>query len=765
MLRRFKLIRNIGRFDSFTAGEDVVLAPLTLVYAENARGKTTLCAILRSLGSGDPMPIEERRRFRAAGAPHVVLELADKSAVVFENAQWSRILPNLFLFDDLFVHENVHSGLDVEPEHRSNLHTQIIGRRGVELARQFESLTTEIATLQADVVEKARTIRSEVPVGMSVDEFTALAPVPGIEAALLEAQRHLAALEEADAVRNTRTFQPLAFPAVRQDELSALLQTTLTELDARAVAATREHFAALGVGGEAWVSQGMSYATTNDCPFCGAGLAGSSLIEHYRAYFGQAYTEHKLRISELVGALRRDLGEAALLEFERTLQTVRQRYEFWRRFTALPAPGLEPAEQITLAWQQARTAAVGALERKLAAPLEAVVLSAEEAQRLAAIDVLSRRIAATSAALGQANPAIDKVKLDVAKGDLAAARSDVNRLKIVERRFTEEVAARCDAYVAATGVKEEREREKGRVKTLLDQHREKVVPEYQSAMNEFLRKVGADFRVPELKPTQPKGRPSTVYELEMLGERVPVGAERAPGLPTFRNTMSAGDRNSLALAFFFASVAQEQENQLASALVVIDDPISSLDAARTIVTAQEIRSLQGRAGQTIVLSHSPSLLCTIWENAEQDECAALEIRRSVGGSSTLQRWDIRSAAFSEHDQRHTMLAGFRDGEPHDLREVATQLRPHLEGYLRVACPALCPPGSTLNVVVTRARQAVQDGAPVLSPNQLTELDDLREYANRFHHDTNPAYYTSELARLNEAQLVAFVRRVLAFCTP
>jgi len=69
MITRIQLIRNVGQFDSVAPAPNLQLAPLTLVYAENGRGKTTLAAILRSLGSGEALPITERRRLGAAISP------------------------------------------------------------------------------------------------------------------------------------------------------------------------------------------------------------------------------------------------------------------------------------------------------------------------------------------------------------------------------------------------------------------------------------------------------------------------------------------------------------------------------------------------------------------------------------------------------------------------------------------------------------------------------------------------------------------------
>ncbi len=57
MIRKLRLVRAIGQFDSVDSAATIDLAKLTLVYAENARGKTTLAAILRSLSTGEALPI------------------------------------------------------------------------------------------------------------------------------------------------------------------------------------------------------------------------------------------------------------------------------------------------------------------------------------------------------------------------------------------------------------------------------------------------------------------------------------------------------------------------------------------------------------------------------------------------------------------------------------------------------------------------------------------------------------------------------------
>lgn len=115
MLDRISLIRNIGQFDSVSDGANLPLSRLTLVYAENGRGKTTLSAILRSLGTGDPVPISERKRLSATQPPHVVVKPITGSAMNFQGGAWTQTISNLAVFDDVFVDQNVYSGCRSKP--------------------------------------------------------------------------------------------------------------------------------------------------------------------------------------------------------------------------------------------------------------------------------------------------------------------------------------------------------------------------------------------------------------------------------------------------------------------------------------------------------------------------------------------------------------------------------------------------------------------------------------------------------------------------
>ena len=156
MINRLQLFRNIGLFDSVDTGASIPLDRLTLIYAENGRGKTTLAAILRSLATGDAIPIMERRRLAAQHPPHVILDCSGgPPPAMFQINAWNRTFPNMAVFDDVFIDQNVYSGLAVEPEHRQNLHDLILGSCGVTLNQRLQELVAQIESPQFRVKEQS----------------------------------------------------------------------------------------------------------------------------------------------------------------------------------------------------------------------------------------------------------------------------------------------------------------------------------------------------------------------------------------------------------------------------------------------------------------------------------------------------------------------------------------------------------------------------------------------------------------------------------
>ncbi len=277
MIEAFQYIQNIGRFEQMEGRDGTRLAPLTLVYSENGRGKTTLCAILRSLATGSPDSILERRRLSATSEPRAVVEV-DGSTVSFDGSKWSAGGPRIVILDDHFVDANVHSGLSVGPDHRKGVHELVVGEEGVRFQKRVEELTAKITALQSELRQKERAIPSTALGDLSVDDFCALTPIENLDGEIEDAERSLSVVRDAEAIRGTAEFRPFALPPLDLGACEALLDATLADLEAAAVDAVQRHLAALGTGGERWAAEGLGYLGAGEsCPFCGQDITGSTL--------------------------------------------------------------------------------------------------------------------------------------------------------------------------------------------------------------------------------------------------------------------------------------------------------------------------------------------------------------------------------------------------------------------------------------------------------------------------------------------------------
>ena len=764
MINRLQLLRNIGLFDSVATGGTIPLAPLTLVYAENGRGKSTLAAVLRSLATGDPIPIAERRRLAAAHPPHVVLECdGGPPPAMFQNNAWTRTLPNITVFDDVFVDRNVHSGLAVEAEHRQNLHELILGAQAVALSKQQEEAIRQIEDHNTELRVKAAAIPIDARGPLTVDQFCALPARADIDDAIQDAERRLEAARQQDRVRQASAFDGLLLASLDVTAVAQVLAEDLPALDAAAAAQVQAHVATLGEGGERWIDDGMQRipplrpgGAAGPCPFCAQDLGGSPVLQHYRAYFGAGYRALKDRIAELLAEIDRSHGGEVQAAFERGVRIAGERAQFWSQFCEVPAVVVDTAP-IVRDWVAARDAIADAIRAKQAAPLERMVLPPAAIAAVAVYEVRRHEIASLDEALRRTNVQIAVVKEQAAAGNPTAIAGDLARLQAVKARHTPDMAARCEDYIAEQAAKAKAEEQRDAARAALEEYRRTVFPGYQTAVNLYLQRFGAGFRIDSITSTNTRGGPACNYDVVISNTPVPIaGGEAAPGEPSFRSTLSAGDRNTLALAFFFAAL--DQDAALADKVVVIDDPISSLDDHRALTTVQEMRRLSERVRQIIVLSHNKPFLCSLWEGSNATGRAALEVCRDAAGSS-LKPWDVNQDLITEHDRRHAMLRDYLVTAGPNKREVARAIRPVLEAFVRVAYPENFSPGSLLGPFRGICQQRLGTPREILNARDIDELGYILEYANRFHHDTNPAW---ETVRINDGELTSFVERALAF---
>jgi wobble nucleotide-excising tRNase len=758
----------LGTFDNVSTGANLPFGRLTAIYAENGRGKTTLSAVFRSLATGDVIHVVERHRLGAQHAAQVRID-ADGGNAVFENNAWDRTLPDLVVFDDAFVDQNIHSGLAVDPDHRQNLHELILGTQGVTLSRRHLDLMAQNEALNGERRIREQAIPAAIRGTYTVDQFCELQAEPRIEAMIQEATRTLEAARQQEPIRQQPLFQPLSLPAFDVAGIERLLAQNLPALDAQAAARVQAHIARIGAGGENWVAEGMGrvppagQGEEQPCPFCAQSLADSPVIAHYRAYFSEGYTNLKRAVDTMRQAVTRAHDGDAQVAFVRSIGTASATWGFWSRYADVHAVILEQnGDQTDLAdvtrdWGIARGHVLAALQAKQAAPLESAVLSDDAKAAIATYNGHRALVEKLNGELQASNALIREAKANAAAGNVAELTRELTRLQAVRARQEQANRDLCDAYKRATDAKARNDQDRDAARAALEQHRAAAFPAIQAAVNVYLERFGAGFRLANVEPVNSRAGSACNYSVVINNVPVSIaGGQPAPGQPSFRNTLSAGDRNTLTLAFFFASL--DRDPTLAQKMVVIDDPFSSHDAHRAIATIQEIRNLAGRVAQVVVLSHNKGFLTSLWAHTDRNRRASLQVVRD-GVGSALAQWDVRADEYNEHDRRHERMRAYA-GNPAEAHAVAQDIRPTVEAYLRVAYPEHFPPGSLIGPFIGLCEQRIAAGNALLSQGDTDELRALNAYGSQFHHDTNAAYNPN--AQISDAELTTHVGRTFRF---
>ena len=764
LLSRLRVLKNIGIFPYVDAGKDLELRKLTLIYAENGRGKTTIASVLRSLADNDPSTIIERKRLDSQEDPKVVLELTDGSFLLFKDGKWNNQSAPIAIFDDTFVEENVYSGLTVSPQQRQRMHSVILGHKAIALEKQLEKQITKVEKYNQQLRLREAAVPEAIRGQMSLKEFLALTPDPNIDERIRDVESELAAIEERDTIQKTRAFQLLELPRFTTSDIDHVLGLGLDSLERDAIERVQQHLSAMDHDSEAWVAEGMLRLVSPDggidtasCPFCGQSLDGIALVQHYQAYFSEGYRDLKDTIRGTTNSIESTYGETLKANFEREMRVAVELRQFWMKFCNIGEFAVDTAT-IFDTLKLASDSILSILSKKGSRPLDKLVLTNDIRDAIKNYEDQLKPLTEINRQLREANTAIENLKDRVESSTREDLLTSLGSLRARKIRFAPEMQRACDDYLGVLEAKEQAETKRNETREFINQHRELVFPKYESVINNYLTQFGVDFTLRNMKGNNLRVGSSVTYEAQIGRDRIRIGSSTASlGEPSFGTVLSSGDRNTLAFAFFLAMLGELP--RLDETIVVIDDPISSMDANRASVTVEKIRTLSNTVAQTIVLSHDREFLHRIWRKTLHSDSSALEIGR-MGSNSTFLEWDVGEELLSDHDRRYRRFAEYLDVGSLRKYEIARDIRPHLESFIRTTCPQAFPPESSLGKPFLEVcKNSLGSKAEIISKSRIEELENLLEYAHKFHHDTNPNA-ASEV--VNDGELRSYVGRTLEF---
>lgn len=756
MLTKIISIKNVGRF-RHSAGQTVPqLSRHVLVLGANGYGKTTLCAVLRSLQTGEPDHVNGRRTLGSDSGCEIHL-LTSADNVRFGPSGWTRAMPEIYIFDSTFVAENVHAGDVVELEQKRNLYRVIIGQDGVGLATEDARLATESRTKATEMAAASKGLQTHLPPEMKLEEFLKLATDPQIDGKIAEQARTVEAVRQIEQLRARAALTAFALP-VLPDGLAAMLAWTMEDIADDAELQVSAHLAAhqMTNHGEAWLAEGVPFIADDKCPFCGQDVKGVSLIASYRSMFSKAYATLKGDLLAFRTSVATSFGDKVVGELMTQDATNATAMEFWKRYCTIEPGNVDAPDDIATILAGLISSVLALLDRKAQSPLETIDLATDAGflKCRAAFDQLVVRIQDLNGAINAVNAIIAAKKAATAGNDGAAAETVMNRLLATKKRHEPAVAEACTAYSELEGKKAELDRLKTTARAKLDAHTKTVVKPYENRINVLLDDFNAGFRIAGTKHAYPGGQATSSYQLVINDTPIDTGdGKSALSKPSFKNTLSAGDRTTLALAFFIAGL--EHDPSRASRIVVFDDPFNSQDAFRRQQTVYCIKKAGELCAQVFVLSHDAGFLRQVWEKCPVDQRVAIQLtdHRTLGSKIGLCDLDevCKGRVANEVDD---LLQFFNTGagKAHD---VAKKMRVVLESYCRSAFPGVFEPTDMLGAIVKKIRD---EGHQHPAHTLLDDLDQINDYSRDHHHGVDPTDGVTN--QTDDTEMRGFVKKTL-----
>lgn len=724
------VIRNVGVLRAFDTPNAPKLDKLTLFYGRNGRGKSTLTSVLRAARDGEAATVLGRQSLgNGRAAPKVTL-ISPTGNIIFESGSWNTKGAPVEVFDTTFITDNVYAGELIDLAHDRGLFSVIIGADGVRLAKHLERFNVIAKSCATSLKDAETALADDVPSDMSKEEFFALGPNPDYAKRLDAAERSLKAVQQADKIAALKVLEVLVMPEL-PGNLSAILAATVTDIEASARARLLEHFKRFGLDkkGEAWISYGVEHIHDDACPLCGRDdVDAAGMITLYGQIFGETYKAHLRTITTASTQVEEGLGEDARTELANKVVVNGGSAAKWAEYVAL-GDQLPDVSELGTYVADAHHEAKALLDRKRSSPLdviEAVDELASAGRSLRAAGKLLDKYNATVEAINEAT----RKAVTASPTTEAAATLARDNVKKRIARHEPGVQKRVDAYLAAKR-RDQRARDmRTQVQKRLKQANEDAAAHYHQRVNRYLARFGASFTISKITNSMQGNAGQADYGLLIKGETVSRGRGRqADAIPTFRNTLSAGDKTTLALAFFLAKL--DSDTTLDCKTLVVDDPLSSHDSHRRRETVNAIKDLCGRCLQVIVLSHDEYLLREVERRCVGVPCAAFQIDFNGGDEwSSVSAVDLDKLCRAGHAKMVEQIEAFVDQRQGNADDVVLKVRQVLETHYRRSYSAYFAHDRNLGGIV---KDIAAEGTTHPCHRDLARLDNCNDATCDKHH--------------------------------
>ncbi len=755
VIKKILKITSVAKFKNFTSEGDIQLRRLNLVHGNNGKGKSTIASILRSLSKGDSKFIEAKLNQSSSLDQEVEILLDDNTNAIFKNNTWNKTVDNIIIFDDHYVTENIYSGDHVSAKNKQNLFYLVVGEDSVNKAQKITDLDEEINELNPTIKNKKEVINQNNKGSISIEAYLALTKVEDIDEKINKEGQEIKSIEDEHKIKSASSFEKLDLPKLDFASFEVLLNKSVGNIKKNAIEKYESHTEGIE---DDWIKNGLTVVNEDECPFCKQSLTGLEIIEIYQHFFNEELLRLKKEVDEHLLDFEQVYSEDKSHTVQKLLGDNIITIEFWKKYiNDIEVEDIR--DEVKILRDQIMVLVDEHLKAKANDLLSPLLISDELKEKIKAYKGLIIKVDNYNENLEDISLKIKQYKSNLGNVTLDDSRKNLVNLENQKNRFSVEITKLITELENLESNLSQKKVKKSEIQDQLKAETEDVLNSYKDRLNDLLQnKFGLNFKIVNPQTSFAGRKTNTNYYLEIDGERIPLGSSKTDDKPSFKTTLSEGEKNSLAFAFFITQI--EQLPEIDKSIIILDDPITSLDGERKECIRDEIVKIANKAKQIIVLSHDAFFLKMLEEKFKKPKTLCI-IRED--DTSVIREWDIKSAVISQYFKDYEKIRLFIEkGETAvSIPEVARAIRPVIEANLRMRYPEDFLQKEWLGDFIKKVTISGTNSNLSEIKKKIDELHAINDFSKKFHHDTE-ASPEANLSNLKEETLTTFSKRTLKF---
>ncbi|WP_154116373.1 AAA family ATPase [Vibrio cincinnatiensis] len=768
MLEKIIKVENIKQWQHKRA-LDQAFDKLNLIYGRNGSGKSTLCKIFNFINENDKSAIEALKPLESDGIQNLMLRIGGSNVSLSSLQTAFRFQ----VFNQEFIDRNLYIPNAKDRSQLTNYYDFSLGNISVEKEQEIEILKAEIDTINGQISPVETRLSTQFP-NKSVAKIRSIKATPNANQEISSLQAQIQDLKSVEHYKKRKKLSQLIYDKPHLD--TSIFTLNIESLSKTAQEKVEEHISNnLKERDVLWIETGTQLVVeSNNCPFCAQPLSKSSIFGLYQEFINESYTNASDKFELNSSQLELDVREIGV-KFEQLVQVVESNAEVITSWSDRIDPvslnyDFSELQKLSTALTQEVCSLIKDKQKDLLATTDLTKFNETLDKIFESID-----FAEYNSAVNDFNTKISEFLGELTSGSPIALQAKIDVIQETKKRFETQVVSDLASHKSLSDNKKAKTKKIKELKEEIDQEQEDRIKEHKDAINTLLKNFHSMIRIKELeKDNNGKGGSTRLkYVITFIDKELSVENVN-DNKHIFEHVLSLGDRSALALAFFLSKFAKDNSD---NSIIVLDDPMSSLDNYRKDATIVEIEKLINNNYQTIVFSHDPFFLSEIQKYSilsQYTKCFEIEVSYTKSNpfdadssqyisSQLVHRSNYDSYVLHSYHKEYNKLYNFvAQSKEEEKVEVARSIRPILEAHLRFLYPREFDSNVWLGGMITMIRDETNPSSHFYDKHgRISQITKINEFSKEFHHADG---FDTRIQNLDLQTVQSYAQETLHFIT-